>query len=150
MTRAEWSPATTAKRTPSLMAATAAAVACRAARIFLPAIDPDVSTAMISTRAVAPGSPGRREDSSEAPDEVTAMTALTSPAPLARYSFWKHPRLKSGISLLLGEGTGRDRLNPADGGSHLQWQPPSSPAILAPPTQARHDGPGKEHSCPAG
>src|SRR5947199_2394349 len=112
----------TAKRTPSLMAATAAAVASRAARILDPPIEPEVSTTMASTLPAPEAAPAPPTKPAPAlvPDAEIVTTALTSPAPSGRYSFWKHSRWKSAISLLLalvglnlrgGLGAG-GRLNP--------------------------------------
>ena len=73
--RARWSPAITANATPSRSSAIAAAVACRAERIFSPDIDPETSTTMIS-KASARMPPE--------PAAVTVTTASTRVAPGAR------------------------------------------------------------------
>src|SRR5947208_16401981 len=93
----------TAKRTPSLMAATAAAVASRAARILDPPIEPEVSTTMASTLPAPEAAPAPPTKPAPVlvPDAEIVTTALTSLAPSGRYSFWKHSRWKSAISLLL-------------------------------------------------
>src|SRR5438105_800251 len=93
----------TAKRTPSLMAATAAAVASRAARILDPPIEPEVSMTMTSTLPPpeAALAPPANPAPLLVPDAEIVTTALTSLAPSGRYSFWKHSRWKSAISLLL-------------------------------------------------
>src|SRR5437588_2909491 len=91
----------TAKRTPSLMAATAAAVASRAARILDPPIEPDVSTTMTSTPPPPEAVPAPKPVPALVPEAEIVTTALTSLAPSGRYSFWKHSRWKSAISLLL-------------------------------------------------
>src|SRR5437660_4141569 len=102
MTRAASLPAMTANRTPSLRAATAVAVAWRAAWILLPAIDSEVSTAMTSTPPFDASWP--------ASGAVIVITAWTSLASLGRYSFWKHERSKSSMSLFLGKGQDCHRL----------------------------------------
>ena len=56
--RARWSPAITANATPSRSSAIAAAVACRAERIFSPPIDPETSTTMISSASAGAAGAG--------------------------------------------------------------------------------------------
>src|SRR5437773_280630 len=110
----------TAKRTPSLMAATAAAVASRAARILDPPIEPEVSMTMTSTPPPPGATPAPKPVPALVPEAEIVTTALTSLAPSGRYSFWKHSRWKSAISLLLalvglnlrGDLRAGGRLNP--------------------------------------
>src|SRR5260370_41870175 len=75
------------------MASSAAAVACRAAAIFVAGafIDPEQSMMMISA-ALAAGAAA----ASIAPDDVTVTIALTSRPWSGRNSFWKISTVKSG------------------------------------------------------
>src|SRR5713101_2605726 len=95
----------TANRTPSLIAATAAPVASRAARILAPPIEPEVSMTMTSTLP---------------PPDASPAPSVPAVPPPARYSFWKHSRWKSGMSLLLGLGLGRLRAGVCGGLGRLR------------------------------